>query len=136
MPKLETKTAKLKASRLTNLYVSNGLNQSAVARKEGVTRQAINQRLKHLPVQSELQTALHKIGITTKYKARKFKELLEAKKLQGQAYIKTSDNSVRIATLKLICQVNKDIESDSSSGVKIINIIHAYRKEKDAPTNT
>lgn len=136
MPKYTKEVAELKARNLTKSYISSGLNQSEVARREGVTSSAINQRLKHLPVQTPLQEALNKIGITTRYKAKKFKELLEAKKLQGEALVETEDNAARVATLKLICQVGKDIDGDKNdTGVRVINIIHAYRRDKNASSD-
>jgi hypothetical protein len=139
MPKLKKETAELRAAYLVKSCLANGLNQSALARREGVTQQAINSRFKHLPVQTPLQAALRKIGITTAYKAKKFKELMEAKKLQSINFQirKVSDNVTRAVTLRLLCQVEKDIDNDKNgSGVKIINIIHAYRKEKNADRHT
>jgi transcriptional regulator with XRE-family HTH domain len=135
MPRLKTETAELRAANLTKSYIKNGMNQSAVARKEGVTASAINQRFKHLPTATPLQEALRKIGITTQYKARKFKELLEATRLQSINFNihRTPDNNTRSSILKLLCQVGKDIDGDKngSPGVKIVNIIHNYR-EKNA----
>lgn len=135
MPRLKPETAELRAANLVKACIDNGLNQSALARKEGVTQQAINSRFKHLPVQTPLQEALRKIGITTEYKARKFKELLESTRLQSVGF-KTRvvhDNNTRAGVLKLLCQVGKDIDGDKngSPGVKIVNIIHNYR-EKNA----
>jgi len=130
MPKLDIETARLKAANLIKAYSAAGFNQSRLARKEGVSQSAINQRLKHLPVQTPLQEALRKIGITTQYKAKKFKELMEAKKLHGERCEVVEDNATRTKTLQLLCQVDKDINDDKSSGVRIINIVHAYRPQK------
>lgn len=133
MPYLKPITAKLRAAQFTKAYIESGCNQTLLAKKEGVTSQAINQRFKKLPTQTPLQEALEKVGITTVYKAKKFKELLEAKKLHGERGIKTEDNTTRSATLRLICQVSKDIDSDKdSNSIKIVNIVHAYKKEENA----
>jgi transcriptional regulator with XRE-family HTH domain len=142
MPKLRKEIAELKAKRLTNLYIENGLNQARVANREGVSRQAINQRLKHLPVKTPLQEAFRKIGITTRYKAKKFKELLEAKKIQdcdvfikdengklkvnrnSNDFIEVEDNPSRVATLRLLCQVEGDIkENGNGKGVNATILI-------------
>jgi transcriptional regulator with XRE-family HTH domain len=130
MPYLKPETARLRAAKLVKDCFDNGLNQSALARKEGVSQQAINQRFNKLPVGTPLQAALKKIGITTAYKAKKFKELLESKNKRSLNFktIEVPDNQTRASVLKLMCQVDKDIDGEKSGGVKIINIIHAYRK--------
>ncbi len=130
MPTLTPKIAKLKASNLIKSYSAAGFNQSRLARMEGVSQSAINQRFKHLPVQTPLQEALRKIGITTQYKARKFKELMEAKKLHGERGQEVEDNTTRIKTLQLLCHVDKDINDDKSGGVRVINIIRTYLPQK------
>ena len=122
MPKLKIETAKLRAANLSKSFISSGCNQSEVARREGVTSQAINQRFKHLPVQTPLQEALRKIGITTVYKARKFKELMEAKSLNMKGK-EVKDNDVRLGTLKLVCQVSKDIDNDNNKGGNTVVIV-------------
>ena len=135
MPTLKPETARLRAANLSKSFIASGCNQSEVARREGVTSQAINQRFKHLPVGTPLQAALKKIGITTAYKAKKFKELLESKNKRSLNFktIEVPDNQTRASVLKLMCQVDKDIDGDKSGGVKIINIIHAYRKTEPKP---
>jgi len=135
MPTLKPETARLRAANLSKSFIASGCNQSEVARREGVTSQAINQRFKHLPVSTPLQAALKKIGITTAYKAKKFKELLESKNKRSLNFktIEVPDNQTRASVLKLMCQVDKDIDGDKSGGVKIINIIHAYRKTEPKP---
>lgn len=135
MPRYLPETAELKAKNLTKSYYENGCNKAAVARKEGVSASAISQRFKHLPVQTPLQEALRKIGITTQYKAKKFKELMEAKKLHGERGQEVEDNATRTKTLQLLCQVDKDINDDKSGGVRVINIIHAYRPQKKTEEN-
>jgi len=135
MPRLTPEIAKLKASNLIKSYTAAGFNQTRLAEKEGVSQSAINQRLKHLPVQTPLQEALRKIGITTQYKAKKFKELMEAKKLHGERGQEVEDNATRTKTLQLLCQVDKDINDDKSGGVRVINIIHAYRPQKKTEEN-
>lgn len=136
MPRLKPETAELRAANLAKAFIASDCNKAELARREGVSHSAISDRFKRLPVQTPLQEALRKVGITTAYKARKFKELLEATRLQSIAFKikKVPDNNTRSSVLKLVCQVGKDIDGDKngSSGVKIINIVHAYRKEKDA----
>ena len=136
MPRLKTETANLRAANLAKAFISSGCNKAELARREGVSHSAISDRFKRLPVQTPLQEALRKVGITTQYKARKFKELLEATRLQSVGFKtrEVHDNNTRSSALKLICQVGKDIDGDKndSPGVKIVNIIHNYREKKDA----
>lgn len=142
MPKLKTETAKFRALNLTKSLLANHLNQSAVARQEGVTKSAINQRMQHLPVRTPLQAAFRRVGISTRYKAKKFKELLEAKKLQdcdvfikdengklkvnrnSNDFIEVEDNNTRITTLRLLCQVEGDLkENGNGKGVNATILI-------------
>ena len=58
MPRSKTLTKKLKAKRLTKVYIESGLNQSELARKEGVTRQTINKKINSEPVKDKLQEYL------------------------------------------------------------------------------
>lgn len=152
MPNYTKEIKEARAKLLVKSCISKGLNQSAVARAEGVSQQAINQRIHKPMVRSALQEAFRKVGISTRYKAKKFKELLEAKKIQdcdvfikdengklkvnrnSNDFIEVEDNNARVATLRLLCQVEGDIKENGNGkgGVKIINIIHAYRKENNA----
>ncbi len=143
MPKYLPLTAKLKAQNLTKSLLQNNWNQAALARKEGVSRAAINQRISHLPTEQTLKEALRKAGINSVYKAKKFRELMEAKEhrtIRGKLK-QVSDNHSRLGALKLVCEVDGDIKSAAEGGIKDINIIHAYRKDKiekveDASRNT
>jgi len=59
MPKYKPETEKIKAKNLIKPYISNRLNQSALARQEGVTPSAINQRVNRKPVQDALQAYIN-----------------------------------------------------------------------------
>ncbi len=51
MTKLKKTAVKLKAKRLTKAYLESGLNQSRLARRQGVTKQTINRKINKKPVQ-------------------------------------------------------------------------------------
>ncbi len=55
MPRYRPETARIRAENLVKPLLANNLNEAAVARQQGVTRQAINQRLQRKPVQDALQ---------------------------------------------------------------------------------
>ena len=55
MPTYKPETEKAKAENLTKLYLEENMSQIAVAKREGVTKQAIHQRIHRPAVQSVLQ---------------------------------------------------------------------------------
>lgn len=59
MPKYRKETEEAKAKSLIKPYIKCGLNQSKLARQEGVTQSAINQRINRKPVQDCLQQYLN-----------------------------------------------------------------------------
>ena len=142
MPRLKPITEKLKAIILTKPYIQNGLNQSALARERGVSRATINEQVHKPAVRSALQEAFRKIGISTRYKAKKFKELLEAKRpiacdvfirnengklkvnKNSNDWIEVEDNNARVATLRLLSQVEGDLkENGNGKNVSAVIII-------------
>ena len=58
MPKYKKETEVLKANRLAKTYIEKGFSTAAVARKRGVTPQAITQQVHSKPVQDSLQKFL------------------------------------------------------------------------------
>lgn len=128
MPTYSKKKAELRAELLVKPLLRNGLNEAAVAREQGVSRQAINQRLKHKPVQD----ALRKFIESPELKRRLItvaQEALCAKKhtLRGVK----PDHDARHKYWHDLVTAGGVLKSNGEGGVKIINIIHAYRKEKN-----
>lgn len=80
MPRYRPETAELKAKRLTKLYTENNFNQVEVAKKERVTKQAINQRLQKAPVKKTLLETLEHIGLTTEEDAKDLRRLRKAQR--------------------------------------------------------
>ena len=147
MPAPTIEKRKARAKLVVKSCFNNRFNQSDVARELGVTQQAISKQFTHNPfVQTELQKALRQVGLSTKYRAKKFKKLLEAKRFQScdvyvqnddgkykinensNDFIEIDDNITQLGTLRLLCQVENDIkESKNGNGnAKIVNIIYGY----------
>ena len=150
MPNYTKEEKENRAKLLVKSCLDKGLNQSAVAREKGISQQAINQRMHKPAVRSALQEAFRKIGISTRYKAKKFKELLEQKKLQdcdifikdengklkvnknSNDFIEVEDGNVRLGALKLLCQVEGDLkENGNGKGGNIV--IQIIRPENSNP---
>lgn len=142
MPKYKSEIAKAKAKRLIKSYIRNGLNQSAVAREEGVTSEAINQRFKHNPAIKETLAEYLRHQFKRGYIKRKFKDGLEAQKVVGylnnkvEGTQKVSDEFVEVPDLHcrhrylvtlLECQGLLK-HNGNGNGASVINIIYAYRK--------
>ena len=144
MPKLKIITEKQRAQNLLKPLFRNNLNQSATARELGVSQATINEKYHRPIVQSALQQAFRKVGISTRYKAKKFKELLESKRpiacdvfirnkngklkvnKNSNDWIEVEDNNARVSTLRLLCQVQGDIKENGNAkgkGVSAVIII-------------
>jgi len=147
MPKYFTDTRKARAKLVARSCVKHSFKQSAVAKELGVTHQAISKQVNHNPiVRTELQKALRQVGLSTKYRAKKFKKLLEAKRFQScdvyvqnddgkykinensNDFIEIDDNITQLGTLRLLCQVENDIKENKNGNgnAKIVNIIYGY----------
>lgn len=61
---------------LNHLYKELKLSQSEIARQLGVSRQAINQRLKYIPRVERRFVLLNKNGVTVLYDTRKGVEVI------------------------------------------------------------
>ena len=145
MPKYKPETEKVKAEINAKQYIASGFNQTEMANRLGRNPSTICRNVDRLPVRNALQQAFRKIGISTRYKAKKFKELLEAKKIQdcdifvkdengklkvnrnSNDFIEVEDNTTRVATLRLLCQVEGDVDKENGhekgSGNIIIQIV-------------
>lgn len=142
MPKYRPETEKAKAKILTKAYVESRLNQSALARKVGVKRASINQRLNRPIVQKTLAEYLDK-HFTKNYIKTKFKDGLEADKVVGylnnkvDGVEKISDEFVEVPDLHcrhkylvtlLECQGHLKTNG-KNGGVSIVNINYGYRNK-------
>lgn len=156
MPKVSPETARAKAEPLIKSYTQHGFNQTKTARALGVSQPTISNRLKKPAAKDALTRALNRIGITTAYKSRKFKELLESKYLKdcdifikdengtlkinknSNDFIETEDNNTRLGTLRLLCQVQGDIKQTNGNGKGniVIQIVHGYRNGNTSPIGT
>lgn len=150
MPKYRPETIQAKAISLANAYTKSGFNQTLLAEREGVRSQAINQRLKNNPlIKTELRKALDRIGVNTKYKSLKFRELLESKKpiacdvfirddkgkltvvKNENDWIEVEDNPTRLGALKLLCQVDKDLTDEDKPNETHFHLTHIYLPKQD-----
>jgi len=150
MPKYRPETAKMKAESLVKPLIRNGLNESKTARELGITPQAVNERLRHKPVQDALQRYIN----SPKLKKRLIEvaeEGLKANKviscnviaLDGEGmkdansmtkdFVDVPDHQSRHRFWHDLCHAGGILKTNGEgAGIKIINIVHAYRKEKDA----
>jgi len=81
MPKLRPETARARAKKLIKSYSATGLNQSELARLEGVSPSAINQRLNKAHVQKTFAEIMDSNGLEDAMLVEKIKEGLEATKV-------------------------------------------------------
>lgn len=131
MPRYTKETAERKAASLVKPLIRNGFNESKTARELGVTPQAINERLKRKPVQDALRNwidspALKKrlVGVA--------QEALRATRMTKNG--NKPDHDARHKYWHDLVTAGGVLKNDGSGGVKVINIIHNYRKEKNAPS--
>ncbi len=80
MPKLKKSTAKRRARKLVKDCEKLDFNESALARKEGVSQQAIHQRMQRTYVQETMTEIMEKQGLTDKALVVVLKSGLGAKK--------------------------------------------------------
>lgn len=83
MPRLRTYTKKIRAAKVINGLLKHNMNQSALARAEGVSQPAIAKKLKRPEVQLALgklnEQALKKAGASLTKIYRRINEALDAK---------------------------------------------------------
>ena len=138
MPRYTPEVAKAKAEKLIKSYNRNGLNQSALARELGVTSEAINQRLKKKPVLDTLQAYIN----SPKLKNRLIKVAQDALSAYHEKRVKNKDGEIKLKKIPDhdtrhkywhdLVTAGGVLKPSDSGGIKIINIVHAYRKEKNA----
>lgn len=155
MPKYRPETAKRKAETLTKLHIQNGLNQSRVAKIEGVTPSAINHRLQQPLVKKTLQDTinknLQKAGITQCKVYRKLNEELDAtrvisamvspdgkdKDANGQTcdFIDVPDWHARDKAIDKSLTLMGHIKTVNGNGKGhvLIQIINGYRNNNTSP---
>ena len=144
MPRYTAKVAAIKADRLMKPYTRNGFNQSATARKLGITPSAVCQRLSKKPVQDALQRYINSPSLKRKLVSVANEALSATKGIRIALKDKNGKKTFRITTgadhdarhkfWHDLCQAGGILKANGEGGVKIINIVHAYRKEKDATT--
>lgn len=147
MPKYKPETAKLKAKYLTKSYIQSGFNQTRMAKKEGVTSQAINQRFSHNPeVPKTIIELLDKAGATDKYLSKFFFKKLTAQKVisaniiltksddptvkeqlahsRTSDFIDVDDHIAQLRAAEDICKLKGHIKSNGEKGdTKITTVI-------------
>lgn len=121
MPRMKPKTAKARSQRLTNLYIKKGHNKAAVAREEGVTRQAIYHRMKRKPAQETLDEHIQKVakrvGINLNWLLTKYKKgANEAIKIIG--FNKLPDWNTKRLYLRDIAEIMKWIKTNGKDNGK------------------
>ena len=133
MPRYRKQTAKIKAKNLTKTYIKHGLSQSAVARAQGVTPQAICQRMAKKPVTDILQQYLDSPSLRRKL-IRAAEEGLAADDIRldvtGRKINTGADHNVRHKFWRdcmSACGALK--ESGKANSVTVLNIIHGYRND-------
>ncbi len=130
MPKYTEKTARNRAISLVKPLIRNGFNESKTARELGITPQAVNERLRHKPVRDVLQEFLASDELKEELKK------VAAEGLKAEQYDMIGKphpaHSVRHRFWRDLLISTGNLKTDGSSGIKIINIIHAYRKENNA----
>lgn len=148
MPRYKKETAELKAKNLLKPYIKNNFNQTLTARQLGVTQEAISQRLKCKPVQDMLQRYINSPKLKKKL-IQVAQDGLEANKViscnviakngEGMSdansmtkdFIDVPDHQARHKFWHDLCSAGGILRTDGDNGgVKIINIVCAYRKEK------
>lgn len=129
MPKYRPETARARAQRLIKLHNENGNNQTRVAELEGVTPSAINHRLSKQPVQDCLKEFLNSDKLKKKL-IKVAKEGLSAKQYDmiGKPH---PAHGVRHRYWRDCVVATGNLDSDSQSGHRIINIIHNYHRPKE-----
>ena len=145
MPKYTKATERAKAKKLAKTCIENNFNQSAIARKEGISHQAVNQRVNRQPVQDclaefleskELKKKLIDIGL----------EGLEAKKPIGatilmdddgktvkapdEGAIAVKDFAVRHKYWHDLMIASGGIKLDKSQqGITIVTVVYGHRSK-------
>lgn len=146
MPKYTPEVAKAKAEKLTKDYIKNDLNQSRLARAKGISRQAINKKIKSPIVQDMLQkfmnsNKLKKAWIEIAIDGLQAEKSISAVILVNKKgeVIKADDHGgIMIKDYFARHKYWHDLglgmgilktSNDNDGGTKIINIIHAYRNK-------
>lgn len=146
MPKYRPETQELKAKNLTRLYARSGYNQSVLADRKGVTRQAINQQIKRKPVIDALQKfldspkldkALIEVGIDGLRAEKDISCNVIAQDGEGMKdansmtkdFVKVPDYNTRHKYWHdLLVAKGKLKINGNGNGASVVNIIYAYRK--------
>lgn len=156
MPKYKPETARAKAKYLAKACIKNRLNQSALARKEGVSHQAINQRFTHTPgaqktLQDIIDRSLQRAGTTlTKVYKRNDQQLSATrvisamvspdgkdKDANGQScdFIDVPDWNARDKAIDRSLNLYGHIKqaNGNGKGASIVQIFYGYRDSTNTP---
>ena len=125
MPKLKDSTARFRTRKLVKSCVDNDFNQEAIARQEGVTQQAISQRLQKKPVRDALTKYFDSRKIAKKI-AKRMDEGLDAMKSVGKDEVE--DLHCRHKYINTYMQVTGRIKTNGNGGAnKTTVIIYGHR---------
>jgi len=151
MPKYRPETARRKARKLVKACLDADLNESEVARREGVSQQAINQRIqKNSQVKKTFTELMDKEGLSDKYLRKKIKEGLDASKVVGylnnkvegtqkisDEFVEVPDMHCRHKYLVTALEVKKIIKvNGNEKGVNVSTIIFNIRDKSGLFTRT
>lgn len=158
MPKQKKITKKLRAFDLTKPYIKSGFNQAKVARQRGVSRATINEQVHRKPTIDRLQKFLdsrkldkrlivvaeeglaanrvisaavvvhqNKPGSTEQETPEVMEKLADEKTVD---FIDVPDHNARYKFWNGLMQAKGKIKQNGNgAGVKVINIIYAYRND-------
>lgn len=138
MPRYRPETAKRKAQALSKLYAKKGMNQAAVARAEGVSRAAINQRMNKEIVKETMAEILDKAGVTDTYLGEKIKKGCEASetitygKGKKKKVIQIEDLKTAHRYVTTALEVKKHIRADEEARPMKLIIEYGHRKPKES----
>ena len=129
MPKYTPGVERIRARQVSKSFIKSGMNASAIARQRGTTPQNEAKKIRRQPVQDALQEYIN----SPKLKAKLIAVSNEG--LSAKCYTKKGikpDHDARHKYWHDLCQAGGILKLNGEGGVKIINIIHAYRKENNA----
>ena len=128
-------TLKLEAIDLTNLYIKHGGNQAGMAEAQGVTRQAMNQRLKNNPFVLEfMQDRARAIEAIAAEKGIDTNSVLDILNSATRAKVTDDDGladwNTRLKALNLLAKILRMVENTSQNTNIQVNIENISLSER------
>ena len=141
MPKLRPYTAKARAVSLVKALSKNGMNQAKVARKLGVSPQAIQDRIKRPAVQKVLakinEDALKRVGVKMSKVYQCFNEALDANlssSFKGEIFPSDEpDHNIRLKTAVECLELTGRKKTAHSEDITKPTEIHVHYGHRDKP---